>query len=62
MVGKLFDVLSLRLKLAAVTRERDVLQARLAHLERLQQQPMRPRVVPIGWDEAGDVEYRQYVP
>jgi hypothetical protein len=59
----ILDFLKLRLQLALVTRERDELKARVARLERDQQQgPMRPHIVPIGWDGGSDVEYRMYEP
>jgi hypothetical protein len=60
MVSKLFDLVGLRLELALLKRERDELRARLAQLERNQQQPRpaSPPVVPIGWESSSDVEYQ----
>jgi hypothetical protein len=62
VVAEFLDVVSLRLRLAFMTRERDTLRARIAQLERKQEQRSLPRVFPVGWDDGADVQYRQSVP
>lgn len=61
---RLFDLIALRLELALLKRERDELRARLAQLERNQQQPRptQPRIIPVAWEGDAGVEYRQSVP